>query len=161
MYRSIKIAPVLLAALAAAACHKKTAAPAPAPLPAAQAPTQTPHRPRKAPQPAQQPTQPAETAPAPPETAPAQTPEFRLGQTLTPEEEHAGNAEIDRRLRHANQVLESIGDRQLTPQQKSSLTRIRSFIAQAQQMRSSDVLRARSLAVRADILTQDLVSTLK
>jgi hypothetical protein len=159
MHRSIKIAPVLLAALAVGACHKKTVAPAPPPLPAAQPSTaQTPRRARRPPQPTP-PAPPAEAAPASPEAAPA--PEFRLGQALTPEEERAGNAEIDLRLRHATQVLGSIGDRQLTQQQRSSLAQIRGFIAQAQQMRASDVARARSLAVRADILTQDLVSTLK
>ncbi len=80
---------------------------------------------------------------------------------MTPDEARANNAEIDRRIQHATQALATIGNRPLTADQKSTVTQIRGFIAQAQQMRASDVVRARSLAERADVLTQDLMSTLK
>jgi hypothetical protein len=84
-----------------------------------------------------------------------------LGQAVSPEESRANNAEIDRFLQRANQVLVSIAGRILTARQKSSVAQIRGFMEQAQQMRSTDVVRARSLAERADILSQDLISILK
>jgi len=84
-----------------------------------------------------------------------------LGQALTPEEQRAYNAQIDQHIQRATQALGSVGKRALTAQQKTSVAQIHGFIAQAQQMRSTDVVRAKSLAERADILTQDLLSTVK
>ena len=80
---------------------------------------------------------------------------------MTPEEQRAYNAQIDQHIQRATQALALVGKRTLTAQQKTSVAQIRGFIAQAQQMRGTDVVRAKSLAERADILTQDLVSTLK
>ena len=71
------------------------------------------------------------------------------------------NAEIDRHVQHAAQIVESISNRTLTSEQKSSLAQIRGFMTQAQQMRATDVVRARSLAEMADILSQDLASNVK
>ncbi len=140
--------------LVGSACHKKlppAPPPPPPPTPAAASSTvaQPVHQPKKSAPPATNP-QPAAAAP-----------EFRLGQALTPEEAHANNAEIDRHIQHVTQALTTIGNRQLTADQKSTVSQIRGFIAQAQQMRASDVIRARSLAERADILTQDLMSAVK
>jgi len=163
-----RIAIVAVVLLLGAACHKKTVAP-PAPTPAASAPGPETRRPRPTPtEPvgpvqtpapsAQPPSQPAQPPPARP--SPAQ-PEFRLGQTLTPEEQRANNALIDQHLRHAIRALESLGDRPLTDEQKATVAQIHGFIAQARQMRSTDVVRARSLAERADTLTQDLVARVR
>lgn len=167
MQRCTQLASAFLAFAVSTACHKKTPVavtpPAPAPqttvaAPPAAPPSATPVTQRRARTvPALTPAaSPAATPPA----APAE-PDFQLGRAVTADEERAANAEIDRRIQHANQVLESIGGRPLTAQQKSSLGQIRGFIAQAQQMRSTDVVRARSLAERADVLSQDLASTLR
>jgi hypothetical protein len=163
MYRNAKLATLLLTLLTAAACHNKALPPSPA-APAVQTPDsqdnnaaaedttpanppQTTHRPR----------------PAPPQTPPAAPPrpEFRLGQALTPEEQRANNALIDQHLRHATQALASIGNRALTQQQKSLVPQIQGFIAQAQQMRNTDPVGARSLAEKADVLASDLVASLR
>jgi hypothetical protein len=162
MYRNAKLATVLLTLLTGAACHNKAIPPSPA-APAVQPPetpdntaaqdpapanpTQTPHRPRP-------------TPPQTPSTAPPQ-PEFRLGQALTPEERRANNALIEQHLQHATQALASIGNRPLTPQQKSLVPQIRGFIAQAQQLRNTDPVGARSLAEKADVLASDLVAGLR
>ena len=149
-----------------AACHKKAplavtpAVPQNAPAETAPAtPAQTPappaaqRRPRATPQ----------TVPASNATPAAATaePEFKLGRAVTPDQERATNAEIDRHIQHATQILESISNHTLTSEQKSSAAQIRGFISQAQQMRATDVVRARSLAERADILSQDLASNVK
>jgi hypothetical protein len=159
-----------------AACHKKTLPPAsttpavqvPAatqdasqepgvtPKPAAATkPAQTARRPRANPQPAPPPAQASVAAAAPPQ------PEFRLGQALTPEEQRANNASLDQHLRHATQALASIGNRPLTQQQKALVPQIRGFIAQAQQMRNTDLGGAKSLAEKADVLASDLAARLQ
>jgi hypothetical protein len=92
--------------------------------------------------------------------APAE-PVYRLGQVLTPEEVRTHNAEIDRRLQHARHILATVGDRPLSDEEKSTLSQIRGFIAQAQDMRRTDVVGARSLAERADVLATDLLSRIR
>jgi hypothetical protein len=155
MLRWVKIAAVLLVLLAVSACHKTLPPPPPPPPPPTPAAASS-----TAAQPAHRPKLSAPQTPSPPAAQPA-APEFRLGQELTPEEARANNAEIDRHIQHVTQALATIGNRTLTADRKSTVTQIRGFIAQAQQMRASDVVRARSLAERADILTQDLMSSLK
>ena len=151
MNRASKLGVAVLAFSAAWGCHKKTLPQAPPRVPAAHNP------PRRSTTPATQSSTP--TVQSAPVTS--REPEFRLGQTLTPEEQRAYNAQIDLHIRRATQALGSVGKRPLTVQQNTSVAQIRGFIAQAQQMRNSDVVRAKSLAERADILTQDLLSTLK
>jgi hypothetical protein len=51
--------------------------------------------------------------------------------------------------------------RQPTPEQLTSITRIRAFLAQARQLRSTDLLTARALAERAAVLAEDLLKTLR
>lgn len=156
MKRSTKLGAAVLAISAGWGCHKKTPVPPPAPVPAAHNPPKrstTPPPLTPAPQPS---TPTVQSVPAP-----SPEPQFRLGQTLTPEEQRAYNAQIDQHIQRATQALGSVGTRTLTAQQKASVAQIHGFIAQAQQMRGTDVVRAKSLAERADILTQDLISTLK
>lgn len=153
MKRSTIFGTALLAITACESCHKKTLPPPPAPVPAAHNP---PRRSRETPQaPVSAPTVQTASPPA------AQEPEFRLGQTLTPEQQRAYNVEIDQHIQRATQALGKLGNRALTQQQKTAVEQIRGFITQAQQMRRTDAVRAKSLAERADILTQDLVSTLQ
>ena len=155
MRRSGKVAIVVLVPLLQPACHKR-ALPPPPHVPAATTQPAQPENRRTTP-----PATPTQPAPPPqPQPAPAQ-PEFRLGQTLTPEEQHANNVLVDQHLQRATQALASIGNRPLTNEQKSTVAQIRGFMDQARQMRTTDVLRARSLAERADVLTQDLLGRLK
>lgn len=161
MRRSGKLAALALVSVLGSGCHKNTLPPPP-PVPTSQAPATTPSQTEQIP-PAPRPhTTPPPAGPAPlePAQAPPQ-PEFRLGQALTPEELRANNALIDRHLQYATKALDSIGNRRLTNEQKSSAAQIRGFMDQARQMRTTDVLRARSLAERADVLAQDLLSRLK
>jgi hypothetical protein len=170
MGRNAKLAGALFTLLTGAACHKKILPPGPASpamqAPAAQEPavTQEPaaakaaptgRSPRANPQPAPGHGQAPVPATAPP------PPEFRLGQTLTPEEQRANNAALDQHLRHAMQALASIGNRALTQQQKALVPHIRGFIVQAQQMRNTDLGGARSLAEKADVLASDLAARLQ
>jgi hypothetical protein len=161
MRRSGKLAAVALVSLLGSGCHKRTL-PAPPPVPTAQAPATTPPQTEQTPPSARPQTAPP-LSPTKPETVqpPPQQPEFRLGQALTPEQQRANNALIDRHLQQATQALGSIGNRPLTNEQRSSVAQIRGFIDQARQMRGTDIVRARSLAERADVLAQDLVSRLK
>jgi hypothetical protein len=70
-------------------------------------------------------------------------------------------AEIDRRLQHARQALAAIARSSISRQQKATVAQIRDFIAQAEEMRKTNVAGARSLAERADVLATDLLSSLK
>ena len=150
MRRSCKLASVAVVSVFGAGCHKKTVtATPPVPTQAQQAPAASHPRTN---QPAPQPQ---------PQQAQQPQPEFRLGQALSPEDLRANNALIDRHLQHATQALTLIGNRKLTNDQKSSVAQIRGFIDQSREMRGTDVLRARSLAERADVLAQDLLSRLK
>lgn len=166
MQRRCKIGLLFLAFSGAVACHRQTPAavtPPPVPQAAPTPPAAEPSAPaapaaQRRPRPAPQPAPPAPVAT--PASAPAE-PEFKLGRAVDADAERTANVEIDRRIRHAMQILDSISGRSLTAEQRSSLAQIRGFIAQAQQMRSTDVVRARSLAERADILSADLASTLK
>lgn len=158
-----KLATFVLVCSLEPGCHKTL--PPPPVVPAAQTPPaeQTPTTPPPAtPQTLPRPrTTPPPTAPPTPEPTPPPQPEFRLGQALSPEELRTNNALIDEHLRRAARALASIGNRPLTNEQKTSVAQIRGFMEQARQMRGTDVLRARSLAERADVLTQDLVSRLR
>jgi hypothetical protein len=168
MYRNAKLAVLMSALLTGAACHNKALPPSPA-APAAQPPatqptsTQDNNTAAQDPTPANPTPPPHRPRPTPPQTPPAAPaqPEYRLGQSLTPEEQRANSALIERHLRHATQALASIGNRALTQQQKSLVPQIQGFIAQAQQMRTTDPVGARSLAEKADVLASDLVAGLR
>jgi hypothetical protein len=161
MYRNAKLAALLLTLLTGAACHNKALPPSPA-APAVQPPAAQDHATQDS-APANPPQTQNRPRPAPAPTPPAAPPqpEFRLGQALTPEEQRANNALIERHLRHATQALALIGNRALTQQQKSLVPQIQGFIAQAQQMRNADPVGARSLAEKADVLASDLVAGLR
>ena len=151
MMRTGKTAAVIAAFVFATACHKKAPAPPPAP-----APEQTPPPATVAPKTSRR--TPAQASPAAPSP---EAPDFRLGQAVTAGEIRENNIELERRLRHAGEMLTRIGNRALTRDQKRTLAQIKGFMTQARQMRSTDVASARSLAERADVLATDLVSRLK
>jgi hypothetical protein len=165
MHRIVNLVVLLFLMLTGAACHKNVSSPTPAAPSVVPPDTEEPGAPTKPPETTRPPrvNTPTSTPPsaaAQPPTGPPPEPKFRLGQPLTPEEQRANNALIDQHLKHANQALASIGNRPLTPQQKALIPQIRGFIAQSQQMRNTDLIGARSLSEKADVLASDLLAQL-
>jgi len=107
-----------------------------------------------APEPA--PAQQAAAAPPPQAAAPVQ-----LSQVLSDDQRRDYEAHIHDSLDSANRNLSSIGNRQLTPQQETLRSQVLSFISQAQEARKTDLVTARSLAERADLLSKDLRDSLQ
>lgn len=104
------------------------------------------------------PTTPA-TQPAAPNTPPADAP--RLGDVLTPDQQHQYNAAIDVSLAHAQASLGFISTRQLTKEQQATVAEIQNFMQQAQEKRKDELAAAKSLAERAEVLSHDLVASLR
>lgn len=108
---------------------------------------------------------PASTAPATPPPAPAtaaappDTP--RLGDILTPDQQRQYNTAIDVSLAHAQASLGFISTRQLTKEQQATVLDIQNFIQQAQEKRKNELAAAKSLAERAEVLSHDLVASLR
>ena len=103
------------------------------------------------------PAAPAQPQPSP--TAPADPP--RLGDILTPDQQHQYNAAIDLSLAHAQASLTYITTRQLTKEQEATVAQIQNFIEQAQEKRKDELGAAKSLAERAEVLSHDLVASLR
>jgi hypothetical protein len=98
----------------------------------------------------------AEAAPAAavPEQPPAAIPE--LEQILTPQRRQAYNEEIERDIAAAQKTVDALQGRRLSGDQTAYLLRVRAFIEQANQARTTDLIRARNLAERASVLAEDL-----
>ncbi len=113
-------------------------------------PPQQPRRPRR---PTTAPIQPAqEPAPAQP-----QSPEPpKLVQLLTADEQRRYQAELDQSLRSAEAIVAQAATRTLDAQQSDLVVRIRAFTQQARDQRDTDLMTARNLAQRADVLARDL-----
>lgn len=94
----------------------------------------------------------------PPE-APKPPPVPRLTQLLTPEEERKFNQEIDESLQRARRNLALISQRALSAEQQIVLERVHAFLQQTIEIRPLDLVTARSLAQRADLLARDLERT--
>ena len=121
------------------------------------------NKPPEQPPPPKRATRPATPVPAAPAapatTAPVEPP--RLGDILTPDQQHQYNSAIDVRLAHAQASLEYITTRQLTKEQEATVAQIQNFMAQAQEKRKDDLAAANSLAERAEVLSHDLVASLR
>jgi outer membrane biosynthesis protein TonB len=99
---------------------------------------------------------PTETLPA---TDPASVP--KLGELIS-EDQRAGYLRAcDAGLARARQALNQLKGVSLTHEQTEAVERIRTFIDQAEQARQSDPRTARQLADRADLLSRDLVRSVK
>lgn len=129
----------------------------PPPVPSAFPQVLPPPRPARR-RPAAKP-EPEETAT--PETPAEPAPTIRLGEVLP------GNLtrQLERRLADnsaaARKVLERIRGRRLSRDQADLAARIRAFLRQAEQMRSSDLTAAAELSRRAALLAQELEKTLR
>ena len=122
-------------------------------------PADQPPRPKRASRPANPPpAAPATQSPAP-TTPPADAP--RLGDVLTPDQQHQYNTAIDLSLAHAQASLTFISTRQLTNEQQATVAEIQNFMQQAQEKRKDELAAAKSLAERAEVLSHDLVASLR
>ena len=143
---------VLILVAGISGCSKKQPA-TPPPAPAAAAPAES----TPAPPPPRKPA----PRPEPPKPAPAPTESPRLGALLTPEQQRDQNARIDHSLGAAAKSLSAVENRTLLTAQQAAVTQIRGFMAQAEQLRKTDLTGARSLAERAQLLARDLLNSLR
>lgn len=100
-------------------------------------------------------------APEPQPQAPPAAPPPQLKQILTAEQRAALERNINERLGRARTTLASLRGKSLNAQQAAVVEHIRTFIAQAEEARSTDLLRASNLAERADVLARDLAASLR
>ena len=172
-------------------CHKKQAAVPvpPAPIPTTTAPESTaqpqpmtppPNITAPATTPVQPTIQPATPATQPPPTEETPKPPVRrpakpgpgapvnpanqppqLGTLLTPEQQRQYNSAIDRSLGRAQAHLRAIGNRQLNAEQHDRVVQVESFIQQAQSLRKTNLMGAKSMADRAELLARDLLASLR
>lgn len=129
--------------------------------------TQQPRRPARQASPGG--TAPSGPAPSAPATAgssvaPAASPTVpapRLGAILTAEQQRQFNASIDQSLSRTQATLNAVVQRALTKEQQGIVDQVQTFIQQAQATRKSDLVAAKSLADRAEVLARDLAGTLR
>lgn len=101
----------------------------------------------------------AKTVPPPP---PQPTPSSPgLGQLLTAEERRQLDLSITSRLASARRDLDSIGTATLSADQAESARSIRSFIARAENVKTSDPALAAQLAYRAEVLARSLARSVR
>jgi hypothetical protein len=100
---------------------------------------------------------PAETPPAPAQPAPIPS----LGRILSSEERQQYEAAVAQSLSEAQRHLAGLPNRRLTPDQQAEVARIRTFIRQANEVRPTDLVTARSLAERAEVLARNLVGVIR
>jgi hypothetical protein len=96
-----------------------------------------------------------EHPPQPPVTA---TPQ--LTEILTDERRRAIETDFLESVARAQAVVNRASGRKLTPRQTQTMQRIRTFLQQAQESRSKDLVTALQLAHRADLLGRDLQRSL-
>ena len=93
-----------------------------------------------------------------PAAPPAESP--RLGQILTPTERQDYERRIGECSNRARQNLAMLKNHKLTTEQNTVVNQISNFLQQAQDAQPHDLPAAKSLAERADFLSQNLVSNL-
>lgn len=101
----------------------------------------------------------SKTVETPQVSAPAPAPV--LGTILTPEQAREHTRRFEMAVERTQSALSIIQTKLLTADQKETVIRIRSFLAQAEQARSQDLVGAANLAERADLLSRDLLSRLQ
>ena len=138
----------------------RPATPAPGPAPVAETATvpAPPPKPRRSkartpPRTAQEPAARPEPAASEADTTP------RLTQILTEEERWAYSKQIDDGLVRINEILQKVEGRPLTEDQTLVLNRVRAFLRQVNETRKTDLVTARSLLERAELLAADLERT--
>jgi hypothetical protein len=103
----------------------------------------------------------ATAPPAPtPEAAPPEGPVPTLREILTPERQVQYENEFSRSMASARGALGRVQGRNLTVPQRENVSRIQTFLTQADAARRDDLGTALQLARRADLLGQDLLKSL-
>ncbi len=92
--------------------------------------------------------------------APA-TPAPQLRPMLSPAQRQDLERSVSDRLARAQNTLASIGGRKLSEEQEELAAQIRTFIRQAEEARTSDLLRANNLAERAVVFAAELAKRLR
>ena len=85
----------------------------------------------------------------------------KLGEILSDDQKLQYQKICDESVLRAKGSLALLRGYTLTSDQKQSVTRINAFIKQAEQARNKDPQTARQLAERADLLSRDLVQTVR
>ena len=96
---------------------------------------------------------------ASPPTSAANVP--KLGEIYSDDQKIQLQRSCDESITRAREALGQLRGLNLTAEQKQSLDRVRIFISQAVQARTRDPQTAKQLAERADLLSRDLVRTLR
>lgn len=65
------------------------------------------------------------------------------------------------RITRAQRNLQLISGKPLTQEQQATVTRVQTFMRQAGEARKDNLVTARNLAERADLLAQDLVNSVR
>ena len=160
----MRTAVLLFAAmLGSIGCARKV--PAPPPPPPVAAPPPTPRKSTPKPRTAEPRTAAPAPAPKPPRTEsatppapPAATPPPILGEIVDPNNQAEIERAIQSSLERAQQNIARLHQRSPTPEQLRGIAQVETFIRQAQDARrTNDFSNARSLAERADVLSQDLL----
>ena len=94
-------------------------------------------------------------------TTPAVSPVPKLGEILSEDQRVQYLKICDESLGRAKAALTELRGYTLNAAQKQSVGRIKTFINQAEQARQRDPQTARQLAERADLLSRDLVKTVR
>jgi len=138
----------------------------PEPLPLESAPKPTAVAPEPAP-PAATPKPTVRRNPAPPPPPPAAVPVTPaappppLREILSAEQRRQYESDFSQGVARANAALRQSSTRALNATQQETAARIRTFLAQASAMRDNDISTALQLVRRADLLGQELLSSLK
>ena len=98
------------------------------------------------------PPTPAEQTPVQPSPPPPQ-----LGEILSDGERRQREADYAQSLSRARSALQQASGKSLTPAQRETVERIRTFIQQAEESKGRDLATAMQLVRRADVLGQDLL----
>ena len=105
-------------------------------------------------------TTPPQTAETPPPVA-ADPPAPRLGQMLSPEQQRDYTNAINTSVARARQNVGYLRAHSLTEDQKAVVAQIEAFLTQVDEARKYDLVAARSLAERADVLAGDLAKAVR
>ena len=98
--------------------------------------------------------------PVPPPVENPPTPAPKLAQILTPDESRRNNQELDQSMDRVRRALAMVGNRNLSPELKDVVERVKTYLSQAEQTREQDLVTAVNLARRADLLAKDLLERL-
>ena len=158
--RKLSAAAAVLAVAALDSCHRGTSSPPAASIPPV--PRSTP-APRKRPAPVANPgNAPSAEAAPPPVRSRTEPPAAGLGEMLPTAEREETIRRIDAALYRARKNLAVLANRSLTAEQTKNVERVDILSRQAREARAAnDLVTAKNLADRAEVLSEDLLKAVK